>query len=347
MKNRKREICTSGSVRDEDGQPPHLLGRRQFLHLAAGAAALPVMSQIAWSQAYPARPVRIIVPFAPGGANDITARLIGQWLTERLGQQFLIENRTGGGGNIGIEAAVRSAADGYTLLVVGTTAAINATLFEKLNYNFIRDVAPVASIIRVPHVMQVNPSLPVATVPEFIAYAKANPGKISMGSGGNGSPAHVTGELFKMMTGVNLTHVPYRGAGPAITDLLGGQIQVTFTDMAASIEYIRAGKLRALAVTTATRSEALPDIPTVSDFVTGFEASQWVGLCAPKNTPPEIIGKLNTEINTGLADPKLKARLAGLGGMVLAGSPADFGKLIADDTEKWGKVVKLSGAKPE
>ncbi len=323
------------------------LPRRQFLHLGAGAAALPVMSQIAWSQAYPARPVRIIVPFAPGGANDITARLIGQLLTERLGQQFLIENRTGGGGNIGIEAAVRSAADGYTLLVVGTTAAINATLFEKLNYNFIRDVAPVASIIRVPHVMQVNPSLPVATVPEFIAYAKANPGKISMGSGGNGSPAHVTGELFKMMTGVNLTHVPYRGAGPAITDLLGGQIQVTFTDMAASIEYIRAGKLRALAVTTATRSEALPDIPTVGDFVSGFEASQWVGLCAPKNTPPEIIGKLNTEINTGLADPKLKARLAGLGGMVLAGSPADFGKLIADDTEKWGKVVKLSGAKPE
>jgi len=323
------------------------LPRRQFLHLGAGAAALPVMSQIAWSQAYPARPVRIIVPFAPGGANDITARLIGQWLTERLGQQFLIENRTGGGGNIGIEAAVRSAADGYTLLVVGTTAAINATLFEKLNYNFIRDVAPVASIIRVPHVMQVNPSLPVATVPEFIAYAKANPGKISMGSGGNGSPAHVTGELFKMMTGVNLTHVPYRGAGPAITDLLGGQIQVTFTDMAASIEYIRAGKLRALAVTTATRSEALPDIPTVSDFVTGFEASQWVGLCAPKNTPPEIIGKLNTEINTGLADPRLKARFADLGGTVLPGSPADFGKLIADDTEKWGKVVKLSGAKPE
>jgi len=323
------------------------LPRRNFLHLAAGAAALPVMSQIAWSQAYPARPVRIIVPFAPGGANDITARLIGQLLTERLGQQFLIENRTGGGGNIGIEAVVRSPADGYMLLVVGTTAAINATLFEKLNYNFIRDVAPVASIIRVPHVMQVNPSLPVATVPEFIAYAKANPGKISMGSGGNGSPAHVTGELFKMMTGVNLTHVPYRGAGPAITDLLGGQIQVTFTDMAASIEYIRAGKLRALAVTTATRSEALPDIPTVSDFVTGFEASQWVGLCAPKNTPPEIIGKLNTEINTGLADPRLKTRFADLGGTVLPGSPADFGKLIADDTEKWGKVVKLSGAKPE
>jgi tripartite-type tricarboxylate transporter receptor subunit TctC len=323
------------------------LPRRNFLHLAAGAAALPVVSRIAWAQTYPTRPVRIVVPFAPGGVNDITARLIGQWLSERLGQQFIIENRPGGGGNIGIEAVVRSPADGYTLLVVGTTAAINATLFEKLSYNFIRDIAPVASIVRVPHVMQVNPSLPVATVPEFIAHAKANPGKISMGSGGNGSPAHVTGELFKMMTGVNLTHVPYRGAGPAITDLLGGQIQVTFTDMAASIEYIRAGRLRALAVTTAMRSEALPDIPTVGDFVSGFEASQWVGLCAPKNTPPEIIGKLNAEINSGLADPKLKARIADLGGKVLPSSPADFRKIIDDDTEKWGKVVKFSGAKPE
>jgi tripartite-type tricarboxylate transporter receptor subunit TctC len=323
------------------------LPRRNFLHLAAGAAALPVVSRIAWAQTYPTRPVRIVVPFAPGGVNDITARLIGQWLSERLGQQFIIENRPGGGGNIGIEAVVRSPADGYTLLVVGTTAAINATLFEKLSYNFIRDIAPVASIVRVPHVMQVNPSLPVATVPEFIAHAKANPGKISMGSGGNGSPAHVTGELFKMMTGVNLTHVPYRGAGPAITDLLGGQIQVTFTDMAASIEYIRAGRLRALAVTTPMRSEALPDIPTVGDFVSGFEASQWVGLCAPKNTPPEIIGKLNAEINTGLADPKLKIRLADLGGVALPGSPAEFGKLIADDTEKWAKVVKFSGAKAD
>jgi tripartite-type tricarboxylate transporter receptor subunit TctC len=323
------------------------LPRRNFLHLVAGAAALPVVSRIAWAQTYPTRPVRIVVPFAPGGVNDITARLIGQWLSERLGQQFIIENRPGGGGNIGIEAVVRSPADGYTLLVVGTTAAINATLFEKLSYNFIRDIAPVASIVRVPHVMQVNPSLPVATVPEFIAHAKANPGKISMGSGGNGSPAHVTGELFKMMTGVNLTHVPYRGAGPAITDLLGGQIQVTFTDMAASIEYIRAGRLRALAVTTAMRSEALPDIPTVGDFVSGFEASQWVGLCAPKNTPPEIIGKLNAEINTGLADPKLKIRLADLGGVALQGSPAEFGQLIADDTEKWAKVVKFSGAKAD
>jgi tripartite-type tricarboxylate transporter receptor subunit TctC len=321
--------------------------RRQFLHLAAGAAALPAISRMSWAQSYPTQAVRLIVPFAAGAVNDITARLIGRWLSERLGQPFIIENRPGGGANIGIEAVVRAPADGYTLLVIGTTAAINATLFEKLNYNFIRDIAPVASIIRVPHVMQVNPSLPVTTVPEFIAYAKANPGKISMGSGGNGSPAHVIGEHFKMMTGVNLVHVPYRGGAPALTDLIGGQIQVAFIDMAGSIEYIRAGKLRALAVTTATRSEALPDIPTIGDFVPGFEASQWVGLGAPKNTRSEIIGKLNTEINAGLVDPKLKARFADLGGTVLPGSAADFGKLIADDTEKWGKVIKFSGAKPE
>ena len=321
--------------------------RRQFLHLAAGAAALPAISRMSWAQSYPTQAVRLIVPFAAGAVNDITARLIGRWLSERLGQPFIIENRPGGGANIGIEAVVRAPADGYTLLVIGTTAAINATLFEKLNYNFIRDIAPVASIIRVPHVMQVNPSLPVTTVPEFIAYAKANPGKISMGSGGNGSPAHVIGEHFKMMTGVNLVHVPYRGGAPVLTDLIGGQIQVAFIDMAGSIEYIRAGKLRALAVTTATRSEALPDIPTIGDFVPGFEASQWVGLGAPKNTRSEIIGKLNTEINAGLVDPKLKARFADLGSTVLPGSAADFGKLIADDTEKWGKVIKFSGAKPE
>ena len=321
--------------------------RRQFLHLAAGAAALPAISRMSWAQSYPTQAVRLIVPFAAGAVNDITVRLIGRWLSERLGQPFIIENRPGGGANIGIEAVVRAPADGYTLLVIGTTAAINATLFEKLNYNFIRDIAPVASIIRVPHVMQVNPSLPVTTVPEFIAYAKANPGTISMGSGGNGSPAHVIGEHFKMMTGVNLVHVPYRGGAPVLTDLIGGQIQVAFIDMAGSIEYIRAGKLRALAVTTATRSEALPDIPTIGDFVPGFEASQWVGLGAPKNTRSEIIGKLNTEINAGLVDPKLKARFADLGGTVLPGSAADFGKLIADDTEKWGKVIKFSGAKPE
>jgi tripartite-type tricarboxylate transporter receptor subunit TctC len=304
------------------------------------------VSRFARAQSYPWKPVRIIVPFAPGAVNDITARLSGRWLSERLGQQFLIENRPGGGSNIGIEAVVRAPADGYTLLVVGSTAAINATLFENLNYNFIRDIAPVAGVIRVPQVMQVNPSLPVATVAEFIAYAKANPGKLSMGSGGNGSPAHVIGELFKMMTGINLVHVPYRGAGPALTDLLGGQVQVGFLDMAGSIGYIRAGKLRALAVTTATRSEALPDIPTIGELLPGFEASQWVGLSAPRATPTEIIDRLNKEINAGLADPKLKARFADLGGTSLAGSPADFAKLIADDTEKWRKVIKFSGAKP-
>jgi tripartite-type tricarboxylate transporter receptor subunit TctC len=323
-----------------------LVARRQFLRLAVGGAmTLASASRFAWAQTYPARPVRIIVPFAAGAVNDITARLIGRWLTERTGQQFLIENRPGGGGNIGIEAVVRAPADGYTLLVVGTTAAINATLFEKLNYSFMRDVAPVASIVRVPHVMQVNPSVPARTVREFIAYGKANPGRISMGSGGIGSPAHVIGEHFKMMTGIDLVHVPYRGGAPALTDLIGGQIQVAFIDMAASIEFIRAGELRALAVTTAMRSAALPDVPAIGEFVPGFEASQWVGLHAPKNTPSEIIGKLNAEINAGLADPKLRARFADLGGTVLAGLPADFGKLIADDTEKWGKVIKFSSAK--
>jgi tripartite-type tricarboxylate transporter receptor subunit TctC len=315
--------------------------RRQFMHLAVGAAAFPAVSRVTWAQTYPTRPVRIIVPLAPGAVNDITARLIGQWLTERLGQPFLIENRPGGGGNIGIEAVVRAPPDGYTLLVVGTVAAINATL------NFIRDIAPVASIVRVPHVMQVNPSLPVNTVPGFIAYAKANAGKISMGSGGNGSPAHVIGELFKMTTGVDLVHVPYRGGAPALTDLMGGQIQVAFIDMAGSIEYIRAGRLRALAVTTATRSEALPDIPVLADFVPGFEASQWVGLSAPRNTPSEYIAKLNAEINAGLSDPKFKARFAELGGTMLPGSAGDFGKLIADDTEKWGRVVTAAGIKPD
>jgi tripartite-type tricarboxylate transporter receptor subunit TctC len=323
------------------------IARRTFLHLAGGVVALPVVSCGARAQVYPARPVRIIVPFAAGAVNDITARLIGQRLSERLGQQFLIENRPGGGGNIGIEVVARAAADGYTLLVVGSTAAINATLFERLSYHFIRDIAPIAGIIRVPHVMQVNPSLPVTTVPEFIAYARAHPGKISMGSGGNGSPAHVIGEHFKMLTGVNMVHVPYRGGAPALTDLIGGQIQVAFIDMAASIEYIRAGKLRALAVTTAIRSEALPDLPTVGDFVPGFEASQWVGLCAPNNIPPEIMLKLNAEINTALADPALKARFADLGAAVLPGSPADFRALIVNDIEKWGKVIKFSGAKPE
>jgi tripartite-type tricarboxylate transporter receptor subunit TctC len=321
--------------------------RRQFLHLAVGAVALSALSTIAKAQTYPTRPVRIVVPAAAGGVTDITARLIGQWLSERLGQQFFIENRPGGATNIGTEIVVRAPADGYTLLVVGSNAAINATLFERLSFNFIRDIAPVANIVRGPQVMQVNPLLPVTTVPEFIAYAKANPGKIAMGTGGNGSVAHVAGELFNMMTGVNMVHVPYRGAAPAVSDLLGGQIQVTFTDMATSIGFIRAGKLRALAVGTAVRSATLPDIPTVGEFVPGFEASQWNGIFAPVNTPSEIIRNLNTQINAGLADAKVSSRFADLGGIVVPGSPADFRKLVADETEKWGKVVRFSGAKPE
>jgi tripartite-type tricarboxylate transporter receptor subunit TctC len=323
------------------------LPRRQLLHLAAGAAALPAVSRFAWAQAYPSRPVRIVAPTAPGGAPDILARLIGPWLSGRLGQQFVVENRPGGGSNIGTEAVVRAPPDGYTLLLVSTTNAINATLYEKLNYNFIRDIMPVAGIIRFPLVMVVNPSVPAKTVPEFTAYAKAKPGKINLGSPGIGTPPHVAGELFKMMAGVDLVHVPYRGGGPVMTDLLGGQVQVLFGSTSLTIEQIRAGKLRPLAVTTATRWEGLPDIPTVNDFVSGYEASAVFGLGAPKNTPAEIIDTLNKEINAALADPNMKARLADLGGTVLAGSPADFGKLIAEETEKWGKVVKFSGAKPE
>jgi len=321
---------------------PH---RREFLRWAAGAVALAVSERSAWAQAYPARAVRVVVPVAPGGANDVTARLIGQWLTERLGQQFVIENRPGAGTNVGTEAALRATADGYTLLISGSNAAINPALFTNLNFNFIRDTAPIGSIVRVPQVMQINPSLPVKTVPEFVAYAKANPGKIAMGSGGNGSPAHVIGEYFKLQTGTDLTHVPYRGAAPAVTDLLGGQIQVAFTEMATSLGHIKAGRLRALAVTTAARTEALPDVPTMSEFIPGFEASQWIGLVAPKGTPSAIIEKLNGEINAALKDPKVKARFADLGGMVLPGSPADFGKLIRDETEKWGKVIQAARIK--
>jgi tripartite-type tricarboxylate transporter receptor subunit TctC len=323
------------------------LPRRTFLHLAAGASALPVMSRITWAQAYPTRPVRIIVPFAPAGSTDIVARLMGQWLSERLGQQFVIENRPGGGGNIGTEAVVRASPDGYTLLMVGGWNAINATLYDKLSFNFIRDIAPVAGISREPYVIAVHPSVPAKTVPEFIAYANANPGRVNMASGGTGAPSHVSGELFKMMAGVNMVHVPYRGAAPALADLLAGQVQVYFAPTAASIEYIRAGKLRALAVTTATRSEALPDLPTVGEFVPGYETSLWLGLGAPKNTPAEIVEKLNKEINAGLGDSQMKARLAGLGAAALPGSPADFGKLIAEETEKWGKVVKFAGIQPQ
>jgi tripartite-type tricarboxylate transporter receptor subunit TctC len=305
------------------------------------------VSRIAWAQAYPSRPVRIIVPFAPGGTFDIMARLIGQWLTEKLGQPFVIENRPGAGGNIGTESVVRAPADGYALLLVGTANAISATLYEKLNFNFIRDIVPVAGIARVPEVMLVNPSLPATTVRELVAYAKANSGKLTMASGGIGTLSHVEGELFKMMTGVNLVHVPYRGLGPALTDLLGGQVQVMFASMSASIEYVRANKLGALAVTTATRSDELPDVATVDEFVPGYEASGWFGLGAPKNTPSQIIDQLNEAINAGLADPTIKARLADLGGTPLVGSPADFGKLIADDTEKWGKVIRAANIKAE
>jgi len=323
------------------------LPRRRFLHLAAGAAALPVVPRIAMAQAFPTRPVRIVVPFAAGGATDIIARLIGQWLSERLGQQFVIENRPGAGSNIGTEMVVNAPPDGYTLLQVGASSAINATLYEKLSFNFLRDIAPVSGIISIPFIMAVNPSFPAKTVSEFIAYARANPGKVNMASGGNGTAGHLSGELFKMMAGINMVHVPYRGEAPALTDMLGGQVQAMFGTMPASIEYVRAGKLRPLAVTSARRSELLPDLPTVGDFVPGYETSAWQGIGAPKNTPAEIINKFNKEINAGLADPKIKTRVADMGGTVLAGSPADFDKLIADETEKWGQVVKFSGAKPD
>jgi tripartite-type tricarboxylate transporter receptor subunit TctC len=323
------------------------LPRRNFLHLAAGAAALPAVSRVARAQAYPTRPVRIIIGFAPGSASDIVARLVGQWLSEGLGQPFIIEHRPGAANNIATEAVVRAPPDGHTLLVVSSANAVNATFYDKLSFNFIRDIAPVASVIRGPTVMVVNPSVPAKSVPEFIAYAKANPGKLTMASGGIGSGTHLAGELFKMMAGVNMVHVPYRGGGPALTDLLGGQVQVMFPSTVSSIEYIRAGRLRALAVTTATRSDALPDVPTVDEFVPGYEASAWFGVGAPKATPAEIVEKLNKEINAGLADPKMKARLADVGGTALSGSPADFGKLIADETEKWAKVIKSAGIKPE
>ena len=310
------------------------LPRRRFLHLAAAAAAaLPIVSGIVLAQTYPTRPVRLIVPFGPTGATDITARLIGQWLSERLGQQFVIENRPGAGSNIGTEAVVRAAPDGYTLGLFGAPSAINATLYDKLNFNFLRDIAPVAPIVRFPNIMVVNPSIPSKTLPEFIAYAKTNPGKINMASPGSGSTPHVTGELFKAMTGTNLVHVPYRSVAAVMTDLLSG------------LEYVRAGKLRALAVTIERRLDALPDIPAVAEFVPGYEASAWFGVGTPRNTPVEIIDKLNKEINAGVADPKMKARLTDLGGIALRGSPSDFGKLIVEETEKWGKVVKLSGAK--
>ena len=321
--------------------------RRRFLHLAAAAAALPVMPAIARAQAYPARSVRWVVPQAPGGAADTSARLIGQWLADRFGQPFVIENRPGAGGNIGTEVVVNSPADGYTLLLVGSFNAINATLYDKLNFNFMRDIAPVAGIMRNPLVMEVNPSVPAKTVAEFIAYAKANPGKLNVGSAGNGSPQHMAGELFKMMTGVDMVHVPYRGSTAMLTDLLRGELHVAFDPMLSSIEHIRAGKLRALAVTTATPSAALPDIPSLSQSVPGYESFGWVGIGVPKETPVGIIEKLNRETNAGLADPKLKARLADLGGTALAGSPGDFATLIAEQTDRWAKVIRTADIKPD
>jgi len=321
--------------------------RRRFLHLAAGGAALSAAPRITRAQTYPMRPVRWIVGAPPGGGTDITARLMGQALSGRLGQSFVIENRPGAGTNVGTEAVVRAAPDGYTLLLVNVSAAINATLYENLNFNFIRDIAPVAGIIRSPLVMEVNPSVPVKTVPDFIAYARANPGKINMASAGNGTTGHLGGEMFKMMTGVKLVHVPYRGGAPALADLLGGQVQVIFSAVPESIEFIRTGKLRPLALTSAMRLESLPDIPTVGEFVPGYEASSWNGVGTPKGTSSEIINRLNKEINAALADPKMKARIADLGGTGLPGSPADFGKLIADETEKWGKVVRAANIKAE
>ena len=321
--------------------------RRTFLHLAAGAAALPAVSSIARAQAYPSRPVRVIEGFGAGGAPDILARLLGQWLSERLGQQFVIENRTGAATNIATEAVVRAPPDGYTLLLVTPANAISATLYDNLNFNFIRDITPVASFVRAPFVMVVYPSFPAKTVPEFITYAKANPGRINMASGGIGTANHVAGELFKMLAGVNLVLVPYRGSPPALTDLLGGQVQAYFSPMPASIEYIKAGNLRAMAVTTAERSQALPDVPTVAEFVPGYEASSWYGIGAPAGTPAEIVDKLNKEINAGLADPKIKARLDEMGGTALIGPPTAFGQLIVDETEKWGKVMRAANIKPE
>jgi tripartite-type tricarboxylate transporter receptor subunit TctC len=322
------------------------LSRRHFMRVAATIAALPVAQHIASAQTYPTRPVRWIVPYAAGGPTDIVARLLGQWLSERLGQQFVIENRPGAGTNIGTEAVVRSPADGYTLLLVSPANAIDATLYDKLNFNFIRDIAPIASILRMANLVVVNPAVPVKTIPEFIAYGKANPRKLNMASSGNGTSAHVSGELFKMMTTVDMVHIPYRGAAPAMTDLLAGHIQVYFGNLGSSVEYVRSGKLRALAVTTATRAEALPDLPTVAEFVPGYEASAFYGLGAPRGVPAEVVDRLNSEINSGLADASIRARLAEIGGIPLTGSPADFGKLIADETEKWAKVVKFSGAKP-
>jgi tripartite-type tricarboxylate transporter receptor subunit TctC len=323
------------------------LPRRRFLRLAVGAVAMPAVARVASAQAYPSRPVRIIVGFAAGGSSDIGARLIGQWLQERLGQPFVIENRAGAATNIATETVVRAPPDGYTLLMIGPSSTINATLYDKLGFVFLRDIAPVASTIRQPQIMLAHPSLAAKTVPELIAYAKANPGKITMASAGTGSSGHLAGELFKMMAGVNMLHVPYRGAGPALSDLLGGQVLTAVTGISGSIEQVRTGRLRALAVTTTARATALPDVPTVSEFMPGFDAGDVLGVGAPRDTPAEIVDKLNKEVNAALADPKMKARFADLGGTPLALTPAEYGKLLADETEKWGKVIRSANIKSE
>ena len=346
MKNRTREFYTSGSVRDEDGQPPHLLGRRTFLHLTAGAAILTAAPRAVWSQSYPTQPVRIIVGFPAGGGVDIITRLMGDWASKRLGQAFIVENRPGASGNIATEFVVRASADGYTLLVAVPGSAINSTFFEHLNFNFISDIEPVASMVRSPLIMVVNPSFPAKSVREFIAYAKANPGKLNYASPGVGSSLHLAGELFNMKAGIAMTHVPYKGVAPGLTDVLSGQVQVMFAD-GSSIEYVKAGKLRALAVTAATRSKLLPDVPTLDSYVPGYEATTWYGLGAPKNTPTEIINMLNSEINAGLADPGIQARFLELGYMPFVNSPAGFGKFIAEETEKWAEVIRAAHLKAE
>jgi len=323
------------------------LRRREFLHLAGAAAALPAVSRLARAQSYPSRPLRMIIGYPPGGSADLTARLTGQWLSEQLGQPVVIESRPGAATNLATEAVVRAAPDGYTLLLVAPANAINATLYDKLNFNFLSDMAPVAGIIRFPNVVVVNPSLPIKTIPELIAYAKANPGKLNMASSGNGSTIHMSGELFKMMAGINMVHVPYRGGAPALTDLMGGQVQVMFDNVPTSAEHIKAGKLRGLAVTSTEPSEVLPDLPTVAEFLPGYEASAWYGLAVPRNTPGEVIDRINKATNAILADPKAQARFAELGASLLPGSAADFGKLLVDETEKWGKVVRFAGAKPD
>jgi len=323
------------------------LPRRQFLYLAGGAAALPTISRIGWTEAYPSRPVRLVTGFAAAGGSDVVARLIGQWLSERLGQSFIIENRPGAGGNIGTESVVRAPPDGYTLLLVTFANVVNASLYKKLNFNFIRDIAPVAGLIRVPDLMAIHPSVPARTVPEFIAYAKANAGKITMASAGNGSSGHLAGELLKMMVGINLVHAPYRGNGPALTDLLGGQVELMFPTSPSAVEYVKSGRLRGLAVTAASRSETLPDLPTVGEFVPGYEVSALYGIGAPKGTPAEVIATINKESNAALANPKMKARFVDLGGIVIPGSPADFGKLIVEETEKWAKVIQAANIKVE